>query len=166
MCCETREAEKAKPEKKQKLKKEQTDKPKRKHRKRYLSDDEDDDIELDSQLSVPMVLNRRSIRKSEYNPRDDESEHRLPPLKTNNPEILERTTFPMIERDTMSVKSMRPGLSPKSQANALAMSVKDEQSDDDSASESSDDDEDEDEQWGAGFVRNSIKMSDEEIAKL
>jgi hypothetical protein len=112
-----------------------------------------------------MVINRKSIRKSEYNPRDDESEHRLPPLKTNNPEILERTTFPMIARDTMSVKSMKRDLSPRSQAAALAASVKDEMSDNDSASSSSEE-EDDDEDWGMGFVRNSIKMSDEEIEKL
>ena len=55
-----------------------------------LSDDEDEDIELDSQLSVPIVRYKKGIRKSEYNPRDDESEHMLPPLKTNNPDILER----------------------------------------------------------------------------
>ena len=105
---------------------------------------------------------RKSIRKSEYNPRDDESMHELPPLKTNNPEILERSTYPMIARDTMSVKSR--GISPRSQANALAASLKDDS--DGISNSSSSDDEDDDEDWNMGFVRNSIKMSDEEIAKL
>ena len=116
LCCEARESDKAKPEKKQTPYNEKPDKPKRKHRKRDLSDDEEDDIELDSQISVPIVRYRKSIRKSEYNPDDDMSEHKLPPLKTNNPEILERTTYPMIARDTMSVKSMsmKRDMSPRS----------------------------------------------------
>lgn len=75
LCCEARESDKAQKEKKQNPYKEKTEKPKRKHRKRDLSDDEEDDIELDSQISVPVVQYRKSIRKSEYNPRDDMSEH-------------------------------------------------------------------------------------------
>ena len=75
LCCETRESEKAKLEKKQTPYHEKTDKPKRKHRKRDLSDDEDDDIELDSQISVPIVRYKKSIKRSEYNPYDDMSEH-------------------------------------------------------------------------------------------
>lgn len=105
LCCEVRDNERGK-EKQTPYDNKQTEgKPKRtrKHRKRDLSDDEDDDIELDSVLSVPMKRGRKSIRKSEYNPRDDMSEHMLPPLKTNNPEMLEKFNYPMIQRG--SVKS-------------------------------------------------------------
>ena len=71
----------------------------------------------------------------------------------------------MIMRDSIDVRSMKRGLSPKSQAAALAASTKDDHSDEQSFSSSSDID-DSDEDWEMGFVRNSIKMSDEDIEKL
>ena len=96
------------------------------------------------------------------------SEHHLPPLKTNNPEILERSTYPMIMRDSVSIHSMnmKRDLSPKSQAAALAASTKDEHSDGLSNESSSDIDDDEEEDWDVGFVRDSINLSQEEIEKL
>lgn len=115
-----------------------------------------------------MKRGRKSIRKSEFNPRDDLSEHMLPPLKTNNPEFLmdkesEKVTYPMICRDSVSVKSIRT-VSPKSYANALAASTRDMDSDD-SSDESSSDDEDE-EEWDMGFVKNSGKITDDDISAL
>ena len=69
----------------------------------------------------------------------------------------------MIMRDSVDVRSMKRGLSPKSQAAALAASTKDENSDDQYSDSDSDDD---DEDWEMGFVRNSINMSDADIEKL
>lgn len=168
LCCEARESEKFQEEKQTPYHEKQPEKPKRKHRKRDLSDDDEEDIELDSQISVPIVRYRKSIRKSEYNPGDDMSEHQLPPLKTNNPEILERSTYPMIMRDSVSIHSMnmKRDLSPKSQAAALAASTKDEQSDGFSNESSSDIDDEDEEDWDVGFVRNSINLSQEDIEKL
>ena len=73
-------------------------------------------------ISVPVKRGRKSIRKSEFNPRDDMSEHMLPPLKTNNPEMLEKddddmNTFPVIARESVSTKSMKAAISPRSMAN-------------------------------------------------
>jgi hypothetical protein len=158
MCCEVRDSERGQKEKQTPYKEKQTDKkPKRKHRKRHLSDDEDEDIELDSQISVPSVpakRGRKSIRKSEYNPRDDMSEHKLPPLKTNNPDVFDRYSYPMIQRDSISAKNFNGrDLSPKSKAASLAASTKDLESDDNQSSGSSSSFEDEDdEEWGMGFV--------------
>ncbi len=70
----------------------------------------------------------------------------LPPLKTNNPELLENNTYPIIERDSVSTKSVKT-VSPRSFANALAASTKDPET----SEESSSDDED-DEEWNMGFV--------------
>jgi hypothetical protein len=71
----------------------------------------------------------------------------------------------MIMRDSVDVRSMKRGLSPKSQAAALAASTKDDHSDEQSMSSSSDND-DSNEDWEMGFVGNSIKMSDADIEKL
>lgn len=48
LCCEAREAEKGHDEKQTPYHEQKTEKPKRKHRKRDLSDDDEEDIELDS----------------------------------------------------------------------------------------------------------------------
>ena len=165
LCCEVRDDPHGKPQTPYKEEK-QTDnkKPSRKHRKRHLSEDEEGDIEVDSMISIPVKRGRKSIRKSEFNPRDDLSEHMLPPLKTNNPEMLEKddmNTFPVIARESVSTKSMR-AISPRSMANQLAASTKDHESDDESEESSSEEEEEQD----MGFVQNSGSITDDDVAAL